>query len=201
MSEQIPADEEVLFGEQLLGMQGFSAGRARKYRAELEKLLVHRITKQERWWMGFMGVFFVMGLGILAAGSALNRARGTLPVSVEMRWATAASFMLAGLIMGAWFLCVAVRGGYSRRVGDVMAMMIVLGFSGSFAGVFLWLACDAQDETTRTKLLLGGGTLAAFTVACIAMAVVQRMHRETQEKLLRIEYHLAELMERAAASR
>jgi hypothetical protein len=34
--------------------------------------------------------------------------------------------------------------------------------------------------------------------ACLLVAFLQRMHRQTQERLLRIEYHVAELMESRA---
>jgi hypothetical protein len=51
------------------------------------------------------------------------------------------------------------------------------------------------DEAARTELLLGGVTLVACTIGGIALAIGQRMHRQTQERLLRIEYHLAEFME------
>jgi len=44
------------------------------------------------------------------------------------------------------------------------------------------------------------GTLLALLAGCLLLALLQRMHRQTQEKLLRIEYHLAELLERNVGS-
>ena len=46
------------------------------------------------------------------------------------------------------------------------------------------------------KLLLGAITLFVVMAASVIVAYFQRMHRHTQEKLLRIEYHVAELLAR-----
>jgi hypothetical protein len=189
MNEAQPTDQDVSFGEQLLGMQGFSAARARKYRAEVEKLLVNRLSRSQRWTMGLMGIWLAAALGILGMMSVKL---GNLEI--------AASFLGPGLLMGGWLIWAAVRGGFSRRLGDVMAIAILLAFAGSFAFVIFWEAWDVQDQFDRQKLLIGGGTLVACIVFSVLLVEMQRMHRQTREKLLRIEYHLAELMERNAGS-
>jgi hypothetical protein len=199
MSEERNADEELVFGERLLGMQGFSATRARRYRAELETLLVHRLSKLERWTAGFMGIVTGTALGG-AVIAALNREDPITKMFPEMRWAVAGAFLASGIILAGWMLWIAFRGGFGRRLADTMGLAIMLTFCGGFACIFFSVAWDV-DDTTRTKFLLGGATVVACLVGCTVMTMMQRMHRQTQEKLLRIEYHMAELMERTPESR
>ena len=58
----------------------------------------------------------------------------------------------------------------------------------------------ADDPILRAKMLFTSGSLLALAGGCLLLAAVQRMHRQTQLKLLRIEYHVAELMERSEGS-
>src|SRR5580765_8226664 len=117
MSEEKPEGGELSFGEKLLGMQGFNAERARRYRAELEKLLVHRITTMQRWTMGASGLMMFLAFEIVAI-ACIVRLEGPFPP--ETRWTFAISFAVLGLLMGGWFLRMAFRGGFSRRLGDMM---------------------------------------------------------------------------------
>ena len=59
-----------------------------------------------------------------------------------------------------------------------------------------WINSAAEaDAALRIKLMLVGGILWVLPAACLLLAILQWMHRQTQERLLRIEYRLAELME------
>jgi hypothetical protein len=199
MSEEKSESEELSFGEKLLGMQGFSAARAQRYRAELEKLLVQRITGKQRWVIGMMGIYMLLTFGIVAVVCAIKWEQPSFPISSEMRWTFAVSCMSLGLLFSGWFLRVAFQGGFSRRLGDMMGVAILLVFCGSLALFFFMSESNSENDNTRVPMLLGGGTLVACTVGCVVLSAVQCMHRQTQEKLLRIEYHVAELMERSGA--
>jgi hypothetical protein len=200
MSNEKPADEEMTFGEKLLGMQGFSATRAKRYREELEKLLVHRITTFERWVAGveggFVAVAFVMG-GI---AMAFSKEHPEYEGFDQARLTIAATSAITGLVLGGWLLRIAIQGGYARRLGDFMGVFIALLFCGGWGFAFIGMAWDTTDIVLREKLLLGGVALFVIMAACLVIASFQRLHRMTQEKLLRIEYHVAELMERDGGS-
>ena len=73
MNPKQPADEELSFGEKLLGLQGFSATRAKRYREELDQLLVHRISKFERWSVALNVLLFAF---FIIAGVAIAFAKG-----------------------------------------------------------------------------------------------------------------------------
>ena len=196
MMEERPESEELSFGEQLMGMQGFSAARARRYRAELEKLLVRRMTRPERWSIGLMGIYLFATFELIAVVCARKSGQPDFPIPSNIAWAFAAAFAVLGLLVGGWFLRIALQGGFSRRLGDVMGVAITLIFGGAAACLFYILAWTIQDQIPREQMQLGGGIALGSTVGCAVLAAIQYMHRQTQEKLLRIEYHLAELMER-----
>jgi len=200
MREEKRVDEEPTFGEKLLGMQGFSAARAARYRAEMEELLVHRISAHDRWVMGLAAV--IVGTTLTAGGLAIAaiKAHPEYEGLDAARWTVAVACVLTGLMFGGWLLRIAIQGGYARRRGDVMGLAIAIVFCGGWATSFIELAWETNDGALRIRLLSIGGVLLALLAGCLLLALLQWMHRQTQEKLLRIEYQLAELLERNAGS-
>jgi hypothetical protein len=188
-------DQGKKFGEMLMGMEGFTPARAEKYRVEMEGLLAHRLKSHERWWMGAEGL--VVGTALIVGGVAMATAREHPEVAQmdDARWTVAATCVLSGILLGAWLLRVAFKGQYGRRSGDLMGLVIVLVFAGGWGAGLLDLALGTVDGVLRTKLFLVGGILLIIPSACLLLAILQWMHRQTQERLLRIEYRLAELME------
>ena len=103
---------------------------------------------------------------------------------------------LTGALLGGWLLRIAIQGGYSRRIGDRMGILIAMAMCSGWGFASIDMAWATDDASLRMKLLLAGGALFIILVACVIVACIQRLHRQTQEKLLRIEYYLAELMDR-----
>jgi hypothetical protein len=200
MSEHQNAAGDVSFGEKLLGLEGFNAVRAKRYREELEKLLVHRISRAERWLMGASAICFAAALVGGGVSMASAREHPEYTGLDQARFTIAATCAITGLVMGAWLLRIAIQGGYRRRLGDFMGLFIAFLFCGGWGFALINMAWDVTDPELRTKLLLGGVTIVVVAAVCLVVAHFQRLHRQTQEKLLRIEYHLAELMERDAGS-
>jgi hypothetical protein len=196
MSEQINPEEELSFGEKLLGMQGFNAERAKRYRKEMEQVLVHRLSRFERWMLG--GEAVVTGGALLVFGimMAFTKNHPEAPGADAARLTTAMACALTGLLFGAWVLRIAIAGGYARRTGDVMGTIIAFIFCGGWAAGLVQLGLASDDPSLKPKLIGIGLTLFFVLAASLLVSFLQRMHRQTQEKLLRIEYHLAELMER-----
>jgi amino acid transporter len=197
MSEDTNADEEMSFGEKLLGMQGFSAARAMRYRAELEKLLVHRITRLERWSVGIFAVYVGAAFVSLGIALATSSSIGALfEGTADARNILSATSVITGLVLGGWLIRIVIQGGYRRRLGDFMGIFITLLLCGGWGFALVCIAWGSTDEVNREKLLLASGAFFVLMAASMVVALLQRLHRQTQEKLLRIEYHLAELMER-----
>lgn len=190
-------NQELPFGEQLLGLQGFSAARAQRYRQELELLLVHRISPLDRWGLGaaaiVIGGSFIL-LGILAIFARQHPQWLGLD---NARLLFAATSILTGLTLGLWLLRIALHGGYARRLGDHIGLLIALLPASGWGITFLTMAWDTPDPALRLKLLLLAVTLFVVMILAALLTHLQRMHRQTQEKLLRLEYHLAQLLEHA----
>jgi hypothetical protein len=199
MIEEQPESGELSFGEKLLGLQGFSAERARRYRTELECLLVHRITTFERWSLGIAAV--IIGASFSGGGLLMTFAKPRSPWNGfdEARLTFAVTCIATGLILGGWLLRIAIQGGYRRRLGDIIGLFVALILSAGWGFTFMSMAWNTSDAALRMKLLLVSVTLFAIMAASAIIAHFQRMHRRTQEKLLRIEYHIAQLMERSEA--
>ena len=196
MNEANRSDDDLAFGEQLLGMQQFSAVRAEQYRAEISNLLTHRLTTYDRWVMGLAGP--CIGGALLVGGLSMATAKEH-PEFVgldEARWTFAAAFALTGLMLGGWLFGIAFRGVYRRRFGDVVGLLITTVLCGGAAVAFLLLALETENEVSRVKLWLGSAALFVLLVGTLLVGILQRMHRQTQEKLLRIDYHLTEIWER-----
>jgi hypothetical protein len=192
---EINRDDEISFGEKLLGMQGFNAERAKRYRREMEQLLVHRISLHERWGLGIGGA--LIGGWLVTGAATMTALKSQAEGFDTARWMAALACALTGLVLGGWLLRVAVRGAYPRRLGDVMGLIVAATFCGGWGIAFIgWGAAHAN---LRIELFATGGVLFAVFALCLLMTLLQWMHRQTQEKLLRIEYHLAELMERRTA--
>jgi hypothetical protein len=133
--------------------------------------------------------------GILMANT---KRHPEMPGADMARWTTAMACAITGVLLGGWLLRIAIAGGYSRRVGDVMGMIIAFVFCGGWAAGLVQLGLASDDAHLRPLLLGVGITGFCVLAACLLVAFLQRMHRQTQERLLRIEYHVAELMESRA---
>jgi hypothetical protein len=196
MSEASQPHDVLSFGEKLLGIEGFNAERAQRYRKEMETLLVHRISRHERWGLGIGGA--LIGAFMISGAFAMSSAK-TRPQYdgfEAARWTISIGCGLSGVLLSGWLLRVAIWGGYARRLGDVMGMLIAVIFCGGWGAGFTMLGFANDNPGLRMKLMSAGVFLLFVVAGCFMMAVLQWMHRQTQEKLLRIEYHLAELMER-----
>jgi len=190
--------EKLSFGEKLVGMQSLNSARAARYRADMEKILVHRLSGSERRLMGLTAVLTgtvlaVKGIAIVCTNPHLGE-----PGLDSARWTVGVTCIATGLLLGAWLLRIAIQGGYSRRLGDIVGLTIALVFAGGWAVSLVQLARGLDYGGLRNDLLSVGGVLLVIIAACLVIALAQRMHRQTQERLLRIEHQLAELLDRDA---
>ncbi len=195
MSEEFFKNDDWTFGDRLARMQEFSDERAVKYRSEIENLLLHRVSMRDRWMYG--GAAVVGGAALLIGGIAIALARPhqeSLPLS-HARIIFGVACAAPGLLLGGWILYVAKKGAYGRRLGDVMGVAIAVIFGGGWGMSFLLSALESEDEKLRGQLMLVSGAILLLVAGCIVLAVLQWMHRETQKRLLRIEYYLAEILD------
>ena len=197
MNDSPRNDDDLTFGDELLGLQGFSAARAARYRTEVSALLADRISPAERWWVATCGTMMGALMLIGAIAMAWMREPSAFAGYEEARWTLAAALGATGLSLGGWMARVGIRGGYGRRAGDVVGALVAVIWCGGSGIACLEVALSTADPSLRLKMLTGGAALLAVAAGCLLAATLGRMHRQTQERLLRIEYHVAELLERS----
>jgi hypothetical protein len=195
MSEKVTKTDDWTFGDRLARMQEFSVENAKKYRAEIDHLLLHRVSLFERWVIGAAGVIMGAGLSIFGIACATLTPPEESASFVQARVILGVACAVTGVGLGSWLLYIAIKGGYGRRLGDVMGVLIALVFGCGWGLSLAWLALDTRDDLLRWKLILASGGVFALMAGCIALTILQRMHRETQKRLLRIEYNLAEILD------
>jgi cyanate permease len=194
MSEKVPKPGDWTFGDRLARMQEFSVENAKKYREEIDHLLLHRVPLLERWFIGAVGV--IIGADLLIFGILFATLTPPEDASFDQsRVILGIAFAATGVGMGSWLLYIAIKGSYDRRLGDVMGVLIALIFGCGLGLSLAWLALGTRDELLRWKLILASGGVFALMAGCIALTILQRMYRETQKRLLRIEYNLAEILD------
>jgi hypothetical protein len=193
--------ERTTIGEELLGIEGFSAVRAKRYREEMTGLLAHRISRFERWSLALGAVVFIVFLAVAGVLIMTSPQSHDMEKFNDARLTLAGTLIVTGVCTAAWLIWISLKGGYSRRAGDVIALFIALVVCAGTGLTGLQTAWPLEDPVLRTKILYVCGVLIAFCGGLLHLAAVQRMHRQTQLKLLRIEYHVAELMERSEGSR
>ena len=157
MSEEKFANDGLTFGDQLLGLQGFNAVCAERYRAEISKLLTHRIGRRERWVAGLLGACLGAMLLVGAVSMAIASEHPEFVGFDGARWTFAAVFAATGLTLAGWLLWIAFCGAYGRRIGDLVALLFVLVLCGGSTIAFVQLGMEASNEIMRMRMLFGSG--------------------------------------------
>jgi hypothetical protein len=118
----------------------------------------------------------------------------------EARWTFSAVFVVTGELLSGWMFWIAIKGGYGRRAGDLIGTITAIVFCGGSGSAFIEVAWATDNSVLRAEMLFAGAMLLVLVLGFLLFTLLRRMNRQTQEKLLRIEYHLAELMERSSGS-
>src|SRR6478735_4668179 len=110
MSEKVFKTDDWTFGDRLARLQEFSSENAEKYRAEIENLLLHRISLKDRWMYG--GAALVGGGALLIGGIAIALLK---PHQESMHFSHAritfgVACAASGLLLGGWVLYIAIKG-------------------------------------------------------------------------------------------
>jgi hypothetical protein len=196
MSEETDSRAELPLDQGLLGMQGFNAARAERYRTEISKLLADRMSPFSRWSAGIGSIMLLITLGVLPV---IGLSRTPIFEGLqETRWTFALAFIATTGLLCGWLLWIAVKGAYGRHSGDLVAAAIAFIFCGGSGFACLQIAWATDDPVLRTKMLFSGALFLALVFGCLLVTLLQRMHRQIQEKLLRIDYHVAELIAKSA---
>lgn len=140
-----------------------------------------RMTPAERWGVLGMAVL-CLGLGVWVAALMFAHPDRVTPVARPIGWLAIAS-MAASAGLGVWLFAEGVKRRAHSRFG-----MAIAGIGGGVLGAALILA------SVEAAGLVVIGAVAVATV----LHFLEEHQLATRQKLLEIEYRLAELQERIA---
>jgi hypothetical protein len=186
------------FGEKLLEMEKPNTAYKEQFEIQLQTVLEKRLNYAGRIGLAILGV-----AGLLIAIPCghmvfLTRVGGELDLFVHIVYLSGMVLALSWAILMGW---VAVRGKLNLRIqlSLIVTISIALGFFFmlDFTGRFvLPLARDENKSIFGTLLVLIGFFFIVTFVLCLILRVLYRTAFKTYEKLLEIEYRLAELAEK-----
>ena len=175
------------FRERLLKMEKVTPALKERYEKEVHAMLEKQLTGVRRWvWLGSA----VLGLGFAALfGTLAVITPAEFPVYGRVGFAVGALFGIGWAILG---IKVFQRGSLDLKKDTWAATGMSWGLV-----VFLatWFMLFAPDSIAGLRMILFGLVFLVMGVAFMLRQVVDQAELKTREKLLEIEYQIAELAE------
>jgi len=179
------------FRDRLLDMERPTAGYRQKYEKEVQAMLEEKLTGAKKWQMvAFLVVS--LGLGVLFGTLAVIVPRG-FPWWGRLCWAIGAVFCLTFVVMYARII---KKGAINLKKDKLdlawtgWGLVVVVG---TFALVF---SGKLPDRVVGVHWLVSVLFYLVAAGVFLLRAYIQRSELNTREKLLEIEYRLAELAEK-----
>ena len=188
------------FSDKLLDIEKPSAAYKEQFERQLQTVFEKKLNYPSR-----VGLLVLSIVGLLVAipcGEMAFSARiGELALFVRIVYISGMVFALAWAVIMGW---VAVRGKLNLKIqlsrivtiGIALGFFFMLDFTGRFV---LPLARDENRSIFGTLLVLIGFFFIVTFVLCLILRILYRAEFKTYEKLLKIEYRLAELAEKIEA--
>ena len=175
------------FRERLLKMEQVTPALKKRYDKEIQAMLEKELTGIHRWsWLvaAIMGAAFAVLFGTLAV-----MALAEFPWYCRLIFAAGALFGIAWAVLG---IRVFRRGSVNLKI-DTRASA---GMAWGLPVIVLTLAMvGAPDSTAGLRMILSGLVFLVMGATFMIQYLIQQSELKTSEKLLEIEYRLAELTE------
>ena len=185
------APTEKKFGQKLAGMEHTTAALKEKFDREIRAMAEQKLTKAR---MAAWVASGILGLGFLAVfGTVAVIAPAEFPLLGRLAFGVGAAF---GLAWAAFCLSVIRRGSFDRRKVAVASAGIAWGFTVIMTTLMLLLSNQHPDEAVGTRMVVVSLVFLVMAAVFMIGARVQTAELNTREKLLEIEYRLAELSEK-----
>ncbi len=189
------------FSEKLLEMEKPNTTYKEQFEQQLQTVLEKRLNYAWRVGLAILGIVGLL-IAIPCGEMAFSTRVGSgLALFVHIVYLSGMVLALSWAILMGW---VAVRGKLNLRIqlsrivtiGIALGFFFMLDFTGRFV---LPLARDENKPVFGTLLVLIGFFFIVTFVLCLILRVLYRAEFKTREKLLEIEYRLAELAEKLEA--
>jgi len=179
------------FRDKLLDMEIPTPALKEKYEREVQAMVEKKLTGLRK--LGTV-VSLVMGLGFFVLfGTLAVIVPKEFPLWGRAIWAVGSVF---GLTFAGLAVLVLKKGTVNLKTDDMAMAGLGWGFIVIMATITLVFSGQLPDRTIAIKMLV---SLLIFEVAAavgLLKAIIERSEVKTREKLLKIEYRLAEISEK-----
>ena len=186
-------ESEKDFRERLLEREQFSPILKEKYEKEVQAMLEEKLTGVKRWGYIFMAVLCT-GLAILFGTVAILAPRD-FPIWGRFIFAMGAIFGIAWAGLTGW---IARKGTLKVKTHPVAMVGMGWGFAVIVVTVALVVARKFPDPITGVRMIVSGLVFLVFAAVGLILVRVDQAQLKTREKLLEIEYRLAQIAEAVA---
>ena len=182
---------ERKFGQKLAEMEQATPALKERYDREIRAMAEQKLTKARKAAWVATGI---LGLGFLALlGTAAVIAPAEFPLLGRAGFAVGAAF---GLAWAAFSLSVIRQGSFDRRKVAVASAGMAWCAAVITATLVLLLSARHPDKVVGTRMVVVSLVFLVMAAMFMILARVQTAELNTREKLLEIEYRLAELSEK-----
>jgi hypothetical protein len=182
-----------VFRERLLDAEQVTPALKERYHKELQAMLEKRLSGMRRWgWLGSA----IMGWGFAVLGGTLAVvAPAEFPWWGRLIFATGALFGIGWGVLG---LKVFRRGSVDLKFDTWAAS----GMAWALPLLVVIVAMvSAPDNVAGLRMILSGLVFLVMGAAFLLRYVIEQSELKTREKLLEIEYRVAELTDRMKSER
>jgi hypothetical protein len=175
------------FRQRLLSVEQVTPSLQQRYRKEIQNMLEKPLTGFRRWgWLGsaVLGVTFTIVFGITAVVAPTG-----FPWWGRIAFAVGALFGIGWAILG---IRIFRRGAMHLKKDTGAAMGMTWGFLVFMMTLFMVFA---TNDIVGLRMVVNGLVFLVMGIAFLLRHVIEQSELKTREKLLEIEYRLAELAE------
>lgn len=184
-------ESQKAFRDKLLDMEKANTPYKEKYEKEIKQMFEKKLTGLQKWGqvlglaMG-LGFFFLFGtLAVIVPKE--------FPLWGRAIWILGAVFGLVFAALSVWIL---KKGTVNLKTDDMAAAGLGWAFIVIVASIVLVHSGSLPEPITGVRMLVSILIFEVMAAALLLKAIIQRSEVNTREKLLEIEYRLAELAEK-----
>jgi len=179
------------FHDRLLGAEKLNDAFKAKYEKELKTMIEKKLTTAGK--LGYVG-WAMLGIGFFVLfGTMAIIAPGEFPMWSRFGFIAGAIFGLAWTVLA---LTIIKKGTINLKLHPVVMAGMGWGFVVILTTLFLVFGSKFPDKIIGIQMVVNVLPFLIMAAVFLIIAKVGRMRLETREKLLEIEYRLAELAEK-----
>jgi hypothetical protein len=182
---------EKTFRDKLLDMQKTSNDYKEKYEKEVKAMFEKKLTGLTRTW-AIVGLIMGLGFFILFGSLAVIVPR-EFPLWGRFVWALGAVFGLGFAGLETWVL---KKGAVNLKTDNIAMAGLGWAFVVIVASIILVFSASFPDPMKGVRALVAVLIFLVLAAVGLLKAFIQRSELNTREKLLEIEYRIAELAEK-----